>query len=51
MQPQNGVRKPLAVSTVTRRFLTPDNLIPEPSILVHDKSWRKTDVRCPVSLR
>jgi len=33
MQPQNGVRKPLAVSTVTRRFLTP-----EPSILMHDKS-------------
>jgi len=28
MQPQNGVRKPLAVSTVTGRFLTPENLIP-----------------------
>jgi len=38
MQPQNGVRKPLAVSTVTRRFLAPENLIPEPSILMHDKS-------------
>jgi len=28
MQPQNGVRKPLAVSTVTRRFLTPENPMP-----------------------